>query len=123
MDITDTMHTMGRQARAASRGMARADSATRNQALLLIAAAIERDADSLRAANARDMEAAAAAGLEPALLDRLALSDKAIATMVDGLRQIVALPDPIGEITDLKFRPTGIQVGRMRVPLGVIGII
>ena len=123
MDITDTMHTMGRQARAASRAMARADSATRNQALLLIAAAIERDADSLRAANARDMEAAAAAGLEPALLDRLALSDKAIATMVDGLRQIVALPDPIGEITDLKFRPTGIQVGRMRVPLGVIGII
>jgi glutamate-5-semialdehyde dehydrogenase len=123
MDITDYMHTIGRQARAASRGMARADSATRNQALLLIAAAIERDADSLRAANARDMEAAAAAGLEPALLDRLALSDKAIATMVDGLRQIVALPDPIGEITDLKFRPTGIQVGRMRVPLGVIGII
>jgi glutamate-5-semialdehyde dehydrogenase len=123
MDITDTMQTMGRQARAASRAMARADSATRNQALLLIAAAIERDADSLRAANARDMEAAAAAGLEPALLDRLALSDKAIATMVDGLRQIVALPDPIGEITDLKFRPTGIQVGRMRVPLGVIGII
>jgi glutamate-5-semialdehyde dehydrogenase len=123
MDINEYMQTIGRQARAASRGMARADSATRNQALLLIAAAIERDADSLRAANARDMEAAAAAGLEPALLDRLALSDKAIATMVDGLRQIVALPDPIGEITDLKFRPTGIQVGRMRVPLGVIGII
>ena len=89
MDITEYMHTIGRQARAASRGMARADSAARNQALLLIAAAIERDADSLRAANARDMEAAAAAGLEPALLDRLALSDKAIATMVDGLRQIV----------------------------------
>jgi glutamate-5-semialdehyde dehydrogenase len=122
-NITNYMHQIGRQARAASRGMAKADTATRNQALLLIAAAIERDADMLRAANQRDLEAAAANGLEPALLDRLALSDKAIATMVDGLRQIVALPDPIGEITDLKFRPTGIQVGRMRVPLGVIGII
>jgi glutamate-5-semialdehyde dehydrogenase len=122
-NITDYMHTIGRQARSASRAMARADSATRNRALLLIAAAIERDADALRAANRRDMDAAAANGLEPALLDRLALSDKAIATMVEGLRQIVALPDPIGEITDLKFRPTGIQVGKMRVPLGVIGII
>ena len=123
MNITDYMHTIGRQARAASRAMARADSATRNQALLLIAAAIERDAAALRAANARDLEAARANGLAPALLDRLALSDKAIAIMVDGLRQIVALPDPIGEITGLKFRPSGIQVGQMRVPLGVIGII
>jgi glutamate-5-semialdehyde dehydrogenase len=123
MNITDTMHTIGRQARAAARAMARADSATRNQALLLIAAAIERDADALRAANAHDLEAAQANGLAPALLDRLALSDKAIATMVDGLRQIVALPDPIGEISNMKFRPSGIQVGQMRVPLGVIGII
>ncbi|WP_036170574.1 glutamate-5-semialdehyde dehydrogenase [Massilia sp. 9096] len=123
MDITEYMHTVGRQARAASRAMARASSATRNRALLLIADAIERDADSLRAANARDMQAASAAGLEPALLDRLALSDKAIATMVEGLRQIVALPDPIGEISGMKFRPSGIQVGQMRVPLGVIGII
>ena len=123
MDITDYMQTIGRQARAASRAMARADSATRNQALLLIAAAIERDAPALVAANARDLDAARANGLAPALLDRLALSDKAIATMVDGLRQIVALPDPIGEISGMKFRPSGIQVGQMRVPLGVIGII
>jgi glutamate-5-semialdehyde dehydrogenase len=123
MDITDYMQTIGRQARAASRAMARADSATRNRALLLIAEAIERDAGLLRAANARDLEAARENGLAPALLDRLALSDKAIATMVEGLRQIVALPDPIGEISNMKFRPSGIQVGQMRVPLGVIGII
>jgi len=123
MDITEYMQQIGRQARAASRAMARADSATRNQALRLIAAAIEREAPALVEANARDLDAARAGGLAPALLDRLALSDKAIATMVDGQRQIVALPDPIGEISGMKFRPSGIQVGQMRVPLGVIGII
>ncbi|RFP17024.1 glutamate-5-semialdehyde dehydrogenase [Duganella sp. BJB488] len=123
MDIKHYMEQLGQQARKASRAMARADSATRNRALTLIADAIERDAAQLRAANQLDMEAAAANGLAPAMLDRLALSDKAIATMVEGLRQIVALPDPIGEISGLKFRPTGIQVGQMRVPLGVIGII
>jgi glutamate-5-semialdehyde dehydrogenase len=123
MDITTYMHTLGRNARAASRAMARADGATRNRALLLIAEAIERDAAALTAANARDLEAARAAGLAPALLDRLALSPAAITTMVDGLRQIAALPDPIGEISNMKSRPSGIQVGQMRVPLGVIGII
>jgi len=123
MDITEHMHAMGRKARAASRAMARADGATRNRALLLIADAIERDADALRAANKEDMEAARAGGLEPALLDRLLLSDGAIQTMVEGLRQIVTLPDPVGEITNMKSRPSGIQVGQMRVPLGVIGII
>jgi len=123
MDITEHMHAMGRKARAASRAMARADGATRNRALLLIADAIERDADQLRAANKEDMEAARAGGLEPALLDRLLLSDSAIQTMVEGLRQIVTLPDPVGEITNMKSRPSGIQVGQMRVPLGVIGII
>jgi len=123
MDIKHYMEQLGQQARKASRAMARADSATRNRALTLIADAIERDAPQLRAANQLDMDAAAANGLAPAMLDRLALSDKAIATMVEGLRQIVALPDPIGEISGLKFRPTGIQVGQMRVPLGVIGII
>jgi glutamate-5-semialdehyde dehydrogenase len=123
MDITAHMHQLGQQARAASRAMARADTATRNRALNLIADAIERDADLLRAANARDLEAAQAAGLAPALMDRLALSNAAIATMVAGLRQIVALPDPVGEISNMKVRPSGIQVGQMRVPLGVIGII
>ncbi|USX14065.1 glutamate-5-semialdehyde dehydrogenase [Oxalobacteraceae bacterium OTU3CAMAD1] len=123
MDIKHYMEQLGQQARKASRAIARADSATRNRALTLIADAIERDADQLRAANQLDMDAAAANGLAPAMLDRLALSDKAIATMVEGLRQIVALSDPIGEISGLKFRPSGIQVGQMRVPLGVIGII
>ena len=123
MDITEYMQDVGTRARTASRAMARADSATRNRALSLIADAIVRDADLLRAANQRDLDAAAAAGLAPAMLDRLTLSDAAIATMVEGLKQIVALADPIGEISNMKFRPSGIQVGQMRVPLGVIGII
>ncbi|RSZ59459.1 glutamate-5-semialdehyde dehydrogenase [Massilia atriviolacea] len=123
MNITEYMQQVGQRARAASRAMARSDSATRNRALLLIADAIVRDAALLRAANARDLDAAAAAGLAPAMLDRLQLSDKAIDTMVEGLRQIVSLADPIGEISNMKFRPSGIQVGQMRVPLGVIGII
>ena len=123
MDIQQYMQQVGRNARKASRAMARADSATRNRALHLIADAIVRDADLLRAANQQDMDAAAANGLAPAMLDRLALSDKAIDTMVEGLRQIASLPDPIGEISNLKYRPSGIQVGQMRVPLGVIGII
>jgi len=123
MDITAHMHTLGQQARAAARAMARADTATRNRALHLIADAIERDADALRAANAQDLAAAGAAGLAPALMDRLALSSAAISTMVAGLRQIAILPDPVGEISNMKVRPSGIQVGQMRVPLGVIGII
>ena len=123
MNITEYMQSVGQRARSASRAMARADSATRNRALLLIADAVQRDAALLRDANQLDLDAAKAAGLAPAMLDRLALSEAAIATMVEGLRQIVALPDPIGEISNMKFRPSGIQVGQMRVPLGVIGII
>ncbi|PWF48792.1 glutamate-5-semialdehyde dehydrogenase [Massilia glaciei] len=123
MDINEYMQQLGQQARAASRAMARADSATRNRALLLIADAIVRDGALLRAANQLDLDAARAAGLASAMLDRLTLSDAAIDTMVEGLRQVVALADPIGEISNMKFRPSGIQVGQMRVPLGVIGII
>ncbi|MBB5371120.1 MULTISPECIES: glutamate-5-semialdehyde dehydrogenase [unclassified Janthinobacterium] len=123
MDINQYMQDVGTRARAASRAMARADSATRNRALTLIAAAIVRDAGLLREANQRDLDAAAAAGLAPAMLDRLTLSNAAIDTMVEGLTQIAALADPIGEISNMKYRPTGIQVGQMRVPLGVIGII
>jgi glutamate-5-semialdehyde dehydrogenase len=123
MDIPEYMEQVGRQARTASRAMARADSATRNRALLLIADAIVRDSAKLRAANQRDLDAARESGLAPAMVDRLELSEQAIATMVEGLRQMVALPDPIGEISNMKFRPSGIQVGQMRVPLGVIGII
>ncbi len=123
MNIPEYMEQVGRQARAASRAMARADSATRNRALLLIADAVGRDSAILRAANQLDLDAARASGLAPAMVDRLELSESAIATMVEGLRQMVALPDPIGEISNMKFRPSGIQVGQMRVPLGVIGII
>ncbi len=117
------MTGLGKRARIASRAMGRADTATRNRALTLIAAAIMRDASLLQSANTRDLDAAREAGLAPALLDRLSLSEKAIATMAEGLHQIAALPDPIGEVSNMKFRPSGIQVGQMRVPLGVIGII
>tara|TARA_R110001599_G_scaffold64023_3_gene179063 strand:+ start:690677 stop:691942 length:1266 start_codon:yes stop_codon:yes gene_type:complete len=123
MDIQQYMTEVGQRARKASRAMAKADTAAKNKALSLIAAAIRRDAPALQAANQKDLEAARANGLAPALLDRLTLSDKAIATMAEGLEQIVALSDPIGEISNMKYRPTGIQVGQMRVPLGVIGII
>ncbi|TAK89837.1 MAG: glutamate-5-semialdehyde dehydrogenase [Burkholderiaceae bacterium] len=123
MDTNELMHTLGRQARSASRAMAKADTAAKNQALLLIAAAIRREAAALKAANAQDLDAARANGLDAALLDRLTLSDKAIETMALGLEQIAQLPDPIGEMSNLKYRPSGIQVGQMRVPLGVIGII
>ncbi|HCE09232.1 MAG TPA: glutamate-5-semialdehyde dehydrogenase [Oxalobacteraceae bacterium] len=123
MDIKNYMNGVGQRARTASRAMAKADTAAKNRALTLIAAAIRRDADALRAANRQDLEAAKANGLAEALLDRLTLSDQAIATMAEGLEQIVALADPIGEISNMKYRPTGIQVGQMRVPLGVIGII
>ena len=123
MDISDYMLQLGQQAKNASRHMARASSAQKDQALRSIAAAILRDSEKIRAANQLDMDAARAAGLPLALLDRLSLSEAAIVNMAEGLSQIAALPDPIGEINDLKFRPSGIQVGQMRVPLGVIGII
>jgi glutamate-5-semialdehyde dehydrogenase len=123
MDIKTYMNDVGQRARKASRAMAKADTSAKNKALSLIAAAIRRDADALRAANRKDLDAARANGLAEAMIDRLTLSDKAIATMAEGLEQIVSLPDPIGEISNMKYRPTGIQVGQMRVPLGVIGII
>ncbi|MBA3996934.1 MAG: glutamate-5-semialdehyde dehydrogenase [Candidatus Accumulibacter sp.] len=123
MDIESYMQTVGRQARAASRAIARADSNAKDRALRAIAAAIRREAPALLAANREDLAAARAAGLEPAMLDRLTLSEKGIAAMAEGVEQVAALPDPVGEISDLKFRPSGIQVGKMRVPLGVIGII
>ncbi len=123
LDLNQYMDRVGRQARAASRAMARASTADKNRALLTIAAAIRRDADKLKAVNARDVERARSNGQDAAFVDRLTLSDKAIKTMAEGLEQIAALADPIGEISNMKFRPTGIQVGQMRVPLGVIGII
>jgi glutamate-5-semialdehyde dehydrogenase len=123
MDVKQYMQTLGRQARDASRAIARADTNQKNRALLAMAAAIRRDAAKLLEANARDMERARAAGYDSALLDRLLLTEKTVAGMAEGLEQIAALPDPVGEIGDLKYRPSGIQVGKMRVPLGVIGII
>lgn len=123
MDIHAYMQTLGQRARAASRAVARADTGLKNKALATIAAALRRDAEKLLAANAEDVAAAKANGLEPAMVDRLTLSAKTIAAMAEGVEQVAALPDPVGEISDLKFRPSGIQVGKMRVPLGVIGII
>ncbi len=123
MDIKNYMLQIGQQARQASRIMAKADTGVKNRALALIASAIRRDAALLREANEQDLAAARANGLDAAMIDRLSLTDQGIATMAEGLEQIIALPDPIGEITNLRFRPTGIQVGQMRVPLGVIGII
>lgn len=123
MDIQHYMKQLGEQARAASRLMAKADTNTKNQALRNIAALIRQHEKALLAANQQDMDAAKANGMEPAMLDRLALSEKSVATMAEGLEQIASLPDPIGEMSNFKYRPSGIQIGQMRVPLGVIGII
>ena len=122
-DIKQYMREVGEQARAASRLLARADTATKDLALGAAAAAIRREAARLIKANAEDVAEARARGLAPALLDRLELSAAGVETMAEGLEQIASLPDPIGVITDLRERPSGIRVGRMRVPLGVIGII
>jgi glutamate-5-semialdehyde dehydrogenase len=123
MDVQTYMVGVGKQARAAARLTAKADTGTRNRALGAMAQAIERNAKGLLAANARDVKAARARKLDAAAIDRLTLTARAIEAMADGLAQIARLPDPVGEIIDLKHLPTGIQVGRMRVPIGVIGII
>lgn len=123
MDIKAYMQQLGRRARVASRHLARASTAEKNAALLAVAAAIRREKAALVAANEEDLAAARAVGLEPALLDRLTLDGKGVDKMAEGVEQVANLPDPIGEMTDIRYRPTGIQVGRMRVPLGVIGII
>ncbi|MEE3191142.1 MAG: gamma-glutamyl-phosphate reductase, partial [Pseudomonadota bacterium] len=123
MNVADYMQTLGQQARTASRAMARASTNDKNRALLAIADEISNSRDALRAANAEDMARGAENGLDAALLDRLELTDARIDTMIEGLHQVAALPDPVGEITDMKYRPSGIQIGKMRVPLGVIGII
>lgn len=123
MDIAQYMNQVGVQAREASRAMAKADTRTKNQALNAIADMILREQDKILAANQQDLAQAKANGLDSAMLDRLTLTEKSVHGMAEGLSQIAALADPIGEIRDLKYRPSGIQVGKMRVPLGVIGII
>ncbi len=122
-DIGAYMAELGQRARAASRRLAAADSNAKNAALNAIADDLEANRAALIEENRRDLEAGRAKGLDAALLDRLELNDTRIDSMIEGLRQIAALPDPIGEISNLKYRPSGIQVGRMRVPLGVVGII
>ncbi len=122
-DIKQTMQQIGQQARVASRIMAQADTAAKNHALEAIAQAILDSSTQLIAANAKDVAGARTNGLDEASIDRLTLTDKTIHDMAEGLLQIAQLPDLIGEISDLKYRPSGIQVGKMRVPLGVIGII
>ncbi len=122
-DIKQMMRDIGQRARASARLMSRADTGAKNAALLAIAAAIEQRRAALIEANKKDLDAGAKSGLDSAMLDRLELNAAGIQSMAEGLRQIAALSDPVGEISELKRRPSGIQVGRMRVPLGVIGII
>ena len=121
--IATLMTGMGEKARAASRELARASTASKNRALDLAAAALVDRERGILAANAEDVKAARAEGRDDAFIDRLKLTAKAIEGIAEGLREIAQLPDPVGEVTGLAYRPSGIQVGRMRVPLGVIGII
>lgn len=123
MNVTEYMITLGQNAHQAATEMARADTATKNRALIRIAELVEQRRESIAAANEADMTEAREAGLSSAMLDRLELTPARIQSMVDGLRQVATLPDPVGEISDMSYRPSGIQVGHMRVPLGVIGII
>lgn len=123
MNIAQYMQTLGQQARDASRALARAGSEQKNTALLAMAAAIRASTDLLKQENAKDLIAGQDKGLDAALLDRLTLTDARIESMAEGLEQIAALPDPVGEISNMTYRPSGIQLGQMRVPLGVIGII
>ena len=117
------MRDVGRRARAASRELARAGTREKNHALESAAEAILDSGDTLQAANREDLERARERGIASALLDRLALTPARVSAMAEGLREIAALPDPVGEVSELRYRPSGIQVGKMRVPLGVIGIV
>jgi len=123
MNVEQYMKQVGEKARAAAREMARAETKTKNEALVATASWLEAEQARLLSENAKDLDAGKANGLDAALLDRLALTPERIKAMADGLREIATLPDPVGEISHISYRPSGIQVGRMRVPLGVIGII
>ena len=122
-DVRHYMLTLGKQARAAARELARASTDAKNAALRAMANAIRRDAARLITANAMDIESARAAGKDAAFIDRLTLSTQFVESMATGLEQVASLPDPIGEVTEVRQQPSGIKVGRMRVPLGVVGII
>jgi len=123
MDIAAYMNEVGAQARTAAKHVARSTTAVRNQALLAMAQALDASRDEIAEANQQDLSAARASGLDNAMLDRLELTPARVDAMIEGLHQVAGLADPIGVITDMAYRPSGIQVGKMRVPLGVIGII
>ncbi|RRJ83563.1 glutamate-5-semialdehyde dehydrogenase [Aestuariirhabdus litorea] len=123
MDVKEYMAQVGRRARAASREIVKASTAQKNAALLATATALDSARTELASANQKDLEAGRSKGLDEAMLDRLALTPARIDAMIEGLRQVAALPDPVGTISDMRYVPSGIQVGRMRVPLGVVGII
>ncbi|MDH5544630.1 MAG: glutamate-5-semialdehyde dehydrogenase [Gammaproteobacteria bacterium] len=122
-DVKTYMQQLGQQARKAARALMRADTNSKNSALLAMAAEIRSNSATILKANQKDMDAGRASGLDAALLDRLELNQARVDAIIEGLEQVAALPDPVGEISDLKYRPSGIQIGKMRVPLGVIGII
>ena len=123
MDIKAYMQQLGQQARSASRVIAATNTKTKNAALLAIADALNHNRQQILAANAIDLKNGQENGLDAALLDRLELNNARIDAMIEGLKQVADLTDPIGEKTELTQRPSGIKLGKMRVPLGVIGII
>ncbi len=123
MDVNAYMAELGQAARNAAAEMAVASTDQKNRALLATADVLDERRDVLITENQKDLQAAEASGLEPAMVDRLALTSKGIDAMIEGLKQVAALADPVGVINDLKYMPSGIQVGKMRVPLGVIGIV
>jgi glutamate-5-semialdehyde dehydrogenase len=123
MMVTEQMTTLGRQAKAAARGLAKLSTADKNGCLLAMAAALEQQADAIKAANATDLEAGAQAGLSSAMLDRLKLDDKRIAAMAKGLREVAALPEPVGRILEERVRPNGLHLQKVSTPIGVVVII
>jgi glutamate-5-semialdehyde dehydrogenase len=123
MSIHDEMLALAREAKKASRVIATLSSAVKNEMLCRMADALERESEALQSANEKDLAAAREKGLSAAMIDRLALDEKRISSMADGMREVADLPDPVGEVTGMWRRPNGLQVGRMRIPLGVIGII
>ena len=123
MNIKTYMQSLGTAAREASRELARANSDVKNNALIAIAKQLDANRDAVLAANKLDMDNGRSNGLNDALLDRLELNNDRVNAMIEGLHQVAELPDPVGELTDLGTRPSGINLAKMRVPLGVIGII
>lgn len=121
--IDQLVTAMAEKGRAAARKLAALSTSVKNDILLATAEQLRAERDFIRAENEKDLAAGREKGLSPAMLDRLELSDKVIASMIQGLEEIAALPDPVGEVDDMKRRPSGITVGRMRVPLGVVGMI